>query len=61
MLVNKNFRKAVPVPAKTTSSASGGIPARWTCSLCQRQYCGAKPCPFCHRILTGQTQQDASQ
>lgn len=24
---------------------------RWVCIQCARQYCGAKPCPFCHSAI----------
>lgn len=27
--------------------------SRWICNQCKRQYCGAKPCPFCYRIEQG--------
>lgn len=25
--------------------------SRWICNQCKHQYCGAKPCPFCYRII----------
>lgn len=38
--------RAELVQVTTTNKRS-----RWVCEQCKRQYCGAKPCPFCYRNI----------
>ena len=34
----------------STQDTTANKRSRWICNQCKRQYCGAKPCPFCYRI-----------
>ncbi|HEB1788357.1 TPA: hypothetical protein RY498_002535 [Escherichia albertii] len=36
---------------KIKAAKSAGLATRWICTLCHRQYCGAKPCPFCRSAV----------
>ncbi|MEG2265637.1 MAG: hypothetical protein RSC68_15045 [Acinetobacter sp.] len=36
---------------KQTTKKKWTAPVRWICTQCHRQYCGVKPCPFCHSAI----------
>lgn len=35
----------------STQDTTANKRSRCICNQCKRQYCGAKPCPFCYRII----------